>query len=60
MRNPMMSFWLSAANSWASAGRAFWVAEMQRQQAATLKEMTRQAIRLWEAALQPGVGRGPR
>jgi hypothetical protein len=32
MSNPWMSLWLSAANSWASAARGFWTAELHRQQ----------------------------
>ncbi len=38
-KNPWMSLWLSAANTWAVAARGFWTAEMQRQQKATLNEM---------------------
>jgi hypothetical protein len=41
VKNPWMSLWLSAANTWASAARGFWTAEMQRQQKTMLKEMTR-------------------
>ena len=40
MKNPWMSLWLSAANTWAGAARGFWTAEMQRQQQAVLKEIT--------------------
>ena len=36
MKNPWMSLWLSAANSWAGAARGFWTAEMARQQKAIL------------------------
>ena len=39
-KNPWMSLWLSAANTWAGAARGFWAAEMSRQQKAVLKEMT--------------------
>ena len=42
-KNPFLSLWLSAANSWAGAARGFWTAEMHRQQKAMLKEMTRPA-----------------
>ena len=28
MRNPWMSLWLSAANSWAGAVRGLWAAEL--------------------------------
>jgi hypothetical protein len=45
-----MSLWLSEANRWAGAGRSFWMAEMQRHQAAMLGEMTRQAVRFWSGA----------
>jgi hypothetical protein len=47
MPNPWMSFWLSAANSWAGAARGFWTAEMHRQQTAMANEMVRQTIDLW-------------
>jgi hypothetical protein len=40
-KNPFLSLWLSAANTWAGAARGFWTAEMHRQQKAMLKEMTR-------------------
>ena len=42
-----MSFWLSAANSWAGAARGFWTAEMHRQQTAMANEMVRQTIDFW-------------
>ena len=32
MKNPFLSMWLSAANTAAGATRAFWAAELQRQQ----------------------------
>ena len=41
VRNPWLSLWLSAANTWAGAARGFWTAEMHRQQKAMLNEMTR-------------------
>jgi hypothetical protein len=41
MKNPWMSMWLSAANTWASAARGFMTAEMRRQQNAVVKEATR-------------------
>lgn len=50
MRNPWMSLWLSAANSWAGATRGFWTAEMRRQQTAMINEMTRQMVRFWTGA----------
>jgi hypothetical protein len=47
MKNPFLSFWLSVTNQWLSAGRGFWMAELHRQQAAMLNEMTRNAIEFW-------------
>jgi hypothetical protein len=47
MRNPWMSLWLSAANSWAGAMRSLWTAELHRQQTAMANEMIRQAIDFW-------------
>jgi hypothetical protein len=47
MRNPWLSLWLSAANSWAGAIRSFWIAELHRQQAAMANEMIRQTIGFW-------------
>ncbi len=41
MKNPWMSLWLSAANTWASAARGFWAGELARQQAAMLHETAR-------------------
>jgi hypothetical protein len=50
MSNPWMSLWLSAANSWAGAARGFWTAEMRRQPAAMINEMSRQMVRFWTGA----------
>ena len=47
MRNPWMSFGLSAANEWAGATRGFWTAEIHRQQTAMTNEMIRQIIDFW-------------
>jgi hypothetical protein len=44
-KNPWMSLWLSAANTWAGAARGFWTAEMHRQQKAMLNEMSKPAAR---------------
>ncbi|WP_114947493.1 hypothetical protein [Microvirga calopogonii] len=41
MKNPWMSLWLSAANTWAGAARGFWTAEMHRQQKVILNDMTK-------------------
>jgi hypothetical protein len=46
-KNPVMSLWLSAFNSWAGATRGLWIAEIQRQQAAVFNEATRQMLRFW-------------
>jgi hypothetical protein len=42
-KNPFMSMWLSAANTWAGAARGFWTAEMRRQQKAMWNEATKPA-----------------
>jgi hypothetical protein len=47
MPNPWMSLWLSAANSWASAVRGFWTAELRRQQTAMANQMVRQMTDFW-------------
>jgi hypothetical protein len=47
MRNPFLSLWLSAANSWAGATRGLWTAELHRQQTAAANEMIRQTIEFW-------------
>ncbi len=47
MKNPWMSLWLSAANTWASAARGFWAGEVQRQQTAMLNEMAKEMTRFW-------------
>lgn len=44
-KNPWLSLWLSAANTWAGTARGFWTAEMHRQQKAMLNEMTRPPAR---------------
>jgi hypothetical protein len=44
-KNPWMSLWLSAANTWAGAARGFWTAEMHRQQKAMLNEMSKPVAR---------------
>jgi hypothetical protein len=56
VKNPWMSLWLSAANSaantYASAARGMWAAEISRQQAAFAKEMAK-AWGLPSAATKP-------
>jgi hypothetical protein len=37
MKNPFLSMWLSAANTAGGATRAFWTAELQRQQKGVAK-----------------------
>jgi hypothetical protein len=37
MKNPFLSMWLSAANTAAGSARAFWTAELHRQQKAFAK-----------------------
>jgi len=41
MKNPLLSMWLSGANSAAGAARGFWAAEMRRQQKAVMNEAVR-------------------
>jgi hypothetical protein len=50
MPNPWLSLWLSAANSWTSAVRSFWTAELRRQQTAMANEMVRQITDFWVRA----------
>lgn len=47
MKNPWMSMWLSAANSYASAARGVAAAETRRTQNAMIDEMTRQTMAFW-------------
>ena len=49
-KNPLMSLWLSAANSAAGSARGLWMAEMQRQQGAMMQEFTKQMIDFWSGA----------
>ncbi len=53
MKNPMMSLWLSAANSWAGPLRGAWTAELHRQQSAMMKEMVQQGMKFWGGAWLP-------
>jgi hypothetical protein len=50
MKNPWLSLWLSAANSWAGAARGFWMAEMQRQQTAMMSRLIEDTARVWMQA----------
>ena len=49
-KNPMMSLWMSAANSAAGSARGLWWAEMHRQQSAMIEAFTRQMIDFWSGA----------
>ena len=49
-KNPWMSLWLSGVNAWFGAARGFWMAELHRQQAAMINEMTQQMMRFWTGA----------
>jgi hypothetical protein len=51
MPHPWMGLWLSAANSWASAVRGFWTAELHRHQTALANEMVRQMTDFWAKTL---------
>ncbi len=44
-KNPWLSLWLSAANTWAGAARGFWTAEMQRQHKALSTKTARSSAR---------------
>jgi hypothetical protein len=49
-KNPLMSLWMSAANSAAGHARGLWMTEMQRQQSAMMQEFTKQMIGFWSGA----------
>jgi hypothetical protein len=60
MRNPWMSLWLSAANSWTGAMRGLWTAELHRQQVAIANEI-RQTIDFWtRTGMAPVAGHNPK
>jgi hypothetical protein len=60
MRNPWMSLWLSAANSWANAMRGFWTAELHRQQMSMANEMISQTMNFWASTwMRPSDGPSP-
>lgn len=56
-KNPVMSMWMSAANSASNSARGLWMAEMHRQQIAMMDEMTKQMIRFWTGAWMPAPAR---
>jgi hypothetical protein len=61
VRNPWMSLWLSAANSWAGAMRGLWTAELHRQQTAMANEMIRQTLDFWtRTGMAPIAGSKPK
>jgi hypothetical protein len=61
MRNPFLSLWLSAANSWAGATRGLWTAELHRQQTAAANELIRQTMDFWtRACMAPIAGSKPK
>jgi hypothetical protein len=49
-KNPLMSLWMSAANSAAGHARGLWMTEMQRQQSLMMQEFTKQMIDFWSGA----------
>ena len=60
-KNPLLSAWLSAANTVTGAARGYASAEMHRQMAAAQAEMTRQMIDFWSGkALMPATRRKKR
>ena len=61
MRNPWLSLWLTAANSWAGALRGLWTAELDREQKALANELVRQTMEFWTRAwLAPLAGAKPK
>jgi hypothetical protein len=55
MKNPFLSMWLSAANTAAGSARAFWTAELHRQQ----KTLERETARATGVAAPPSKKRSP-
>jgi len=49
-KNPWLSAWLRAANSWSGGARGLWAAEAQRTQTAMIQEWMKQAMRFWSGA----------
>ena len=50
-KNPLLSMMLSGANAWAGAARGIMTGQAKRQQAAAMREGTRQITDVWAAAL---------
>jgi hypothetical protein len=49
-KNPLMSLWMSAANSAAGSARGLWMAELHRQQRTMMQDLTKQMINFWSGA----------
>jgi hypothetical protein len=47
MKNPWMSAWLSAANTWSGAARGMAAAETRRNQNAWADDVRKQALAFW-------------
>ncbi|PZQ11913.1 MAG: hypothetical protein DI565_17180 [Ancylobacter novellus] len=47
MKNPWMSLWLSAANTYSSAARGMMAAETRRTQNAMAQEIAKQTMAFW-------------
>lgn len=60
-KNPFMSAWLSAANTWAGSARGLASAEAQRQSAAFQAEAAKQVMEFWSGlfAWPPAVATKP-
>lgn len=46
-KNPFMSLWLSAANTYMNTAKGLWTAEMQKQQHEMTKQMFDLSMRIW-------------
>lgn len=60
MKNPWMSFWLSAANAQMSVARGVFAANLARAQKAAVEDMTRQTIAFWTGGAAPAPSKTPR
>lgn len=52
-KNPLMSMWLSGANTVANSARAHMTAEAKRQTASLMTQSTKQVNDFWTSALAP-------
>ena len=50
-KNPLLSMMLSGANAWTGAARGLMNAQAKRQQAAAMREGTKQVTGFWTAAM---------